>query len=175
MLPIGLCWQLMPPETDWQARLNTVDWSRFHTIYGDATVIPEQLERLGSADEEMALSAAADLSAELCHQHVQIASAALPAFPFIMEMLPSVSHKVTVEILDMLVGFAITTDPVRMRQFASAVGKRRMPPPGWVQELRRALQAALPRIAEYATHENPSISEFARMFVEEMSKDVSPA
>jgi hypothetical protein len=165
----------MPPKTDWQARLNAVDWSRFHTIYGEAAMVPKQLECLGSADEEIALSAAADLAAELCHQHVQIASAALPAFPVIMEMLPSVSDKVRVEILDMLTGFAITTDPDRMRQFASAVGKRRMPPPAWVQELRRALQTAVPRIAEYATHENPSISEFAGMFVEKMGKDASPA
>jgi hypothetical protein len=58
-----------------------------------------------------------------------------------------------------------------MRQFASAVGKRRMPRPGWVEELRSALRMALPRIAAYATHENSTIAELARMFVDEMSKD----
>jgi hypothetical protein len=161
----------MPPETDWQARLHAVDWSRFHTIYGVAIKVPEQIERLHSPDENIALSGAADLRAGLCHQHVQIASAALPAFPFIMEMLPSSSQKVTIEILEILAGFAITTDPVRMRQFASAVGKRRLPQPGWVEELRRALKTASPRIAAYATHENPTIAELARMFVDEMGKD----
>jgi hypothetical protein len=163
----------MPPETDWQVRLNTVDWSQFHTIYGLATKIPEQIERLHSPDENIALSGAGDLRAGLCHQHVQIASAALPAFPFIMEMLPSASEKVTAEILEILVGFAITTDPVRMDQFASAVGKRRMPRPGWVQELREALRMDLPRIAVYATHENPAISELAKMFADEIGKDLS--
>jgi hypothetical protein len=160
----------MPPETDWRARLHAVDWPRFHTIYGAATKVPEQIERLRSPDPEIALSAAGDLSAGLCHQHVQIASAALPAFPFIMEALDSSNERVAVEILEMLAAFAITTDPVRMRQFASAVGKRRMPQPGWVEELRKALQMALPRISVYATHENPAIAECANMFAGEMGK-----
>lgn len=155
--------------------MHKVEWSQFHTIYGAADQVPGQIEQLYSPDETASLAAAADLARSLCHHHIQIASAALPAFPFIFEMLPSASAKLTAEILDMLVGFAITTDPVRMRQFASAVGKRRMPPPAWVNELRDALQAALPRIAAYATHENPAIAGFARMFVEKMGKDVSAA
>lgn len=163
----------MPPETDWQVRLHAVDWSAFHTIYGTAGKVPEQIERLHSPDENIALSGAADLRAGLCHQHIQIASAALPAFPFIIEMLPAASEKVTIEILELLAGFARTTDPVRMRQFASAVGKRRMPQPEWVADLRRALETALPRIAAYATHENPAISELARMFAGEIGKDTA--
>ena len=154
-------------------RLHAVDWSLFHTIYGVSTKVPEQIERLHSPDENIAISGAADLRAGLCHQHVQIASAALPAFPFIMEVLPASSEKVTAEILEILAGFAITTDRARMDQFASAVGKRRMLRPGWVEELRRALQMALPRVAAYATHENPAIAELARMFVDEVGKDTA--
>jgi len=30
---------------------------------------------------------------------------------------------------------------------------------------------ALPRISAYATHENPTIAELARMFVDEVGKD----
>jgi hypothetical protein len=171
--PHWVCWQQMPPETDWQARLNGVDWSQFHTIYGLATKIPEQIERLHSSDEKIALLAVADLCAGLCHQHVQIASAALPAFPFVLEMLPASSNKVKAEILDMLVAFAITTDPVRMQRFASAVGKRRTTRPGWVEELREALKAELPRIAAFATHEDPTIAEPAKMFADELGKDAS--
>jgi len=154
-------------------RLHAVDWSLFHTIYGVSTKVPEQIERLHSPDENIAISGAADLRAGLCHQHVQIASAALPAFPFIMEVLPASSEKVTAEILEILAGFAITTDRARMDQFASAVGKRRMLRPGWVEELRRELQMALPRVAAYATHENPAIAELARMFVDEVGKDTA--
>jgi hypothetical protein len=165
----------MPPETDWRRRLTAVDWSPFHTIYGVATEVPEQIERLHSPDEKTALEAAGDLKSGLCHQHVQIASAALPAFPFIVEMLPSSSEKVAAAILDILVGFAITTDRARMHQFASAVGKRRLPPPAWVTELRAALQRELPRIAPYVTHENPAISKYAKMFVDEIGKDVGSA
>jgi len=163
------------PETDWRARLNAVDWSRFLTIYGAATTVPEQIERLHSPDEKIAVSATNDLRAGLCRQHVQIASAALPALPFIMEMLPSSNDNVTVGILEMLLGFAITTNHVRMGRFASAVGKTPMPPPGWVEDLRGALRMALPRIAVYVTHENPNISEFAQLFVDEIGKDTSPA
>ena len=163
----------MPPETDWQVRLHAVDWSAFHTIYGTAGNVPEQIERLHSPDENIALSGAGDLRAGLCHQHIQIASAALPAFPFIMDMLPDASEKVTIEILELLAGFARTTDPVRMHQFASAVGKRRMPQPEWVADLRRALEAALPRIAAYAAHENPAIAELARIFAGEIGKDTA--
>jgi hypothetical protein len=130
----------MPSDPDWRARLNAVDWSQFHTIYGGADTVPAQIERMHSPDETKALSAAGDLVAGLCHRHVQIASAALPAFPFIIEMLTCASEKLAVAILEMLAGFAITTDPVRMRKFASAVGKRRMPPPAWVDELRKELQ-----------------------------------
>jgi len=155
--------------------LHAVAWPTFHTIYGAADKVPEQIERLNSPDEKIALAAAGDLRAGLCHQQVQIASAALPAFPFIMEMLPSSRESVTVEILEILVGFAITTDPVRMQKFASAVGKRRMPSPGWVAELRRALQMELPRIAVFVTHENPTVAEFAKMFVDEMGKDTGSA
>ncbi len=165
----------MPPEADWQTRLAAVDWPRFRTLYGAADEVPELIAGLHSPDEAMALRAAGDLSAGLCHRHAQIASAALPAFPFIVERLPSAGEKVTAEILNMLVGFAISTDPVRMRQFASAVGKRRVAPPGWVQELRDALRTALPQVARYATHQNPAIAESAKMFVDEMGKDTVPA
>lgn len=161
----------MLPDADWRARLHVVDWSQFHTIYGAADTVAAQIERMHSPDEALALSAAADLAAGLCRQHVQIASAALPAFPFIVEMLPSASDQLAAEILGMLVGFAITTDPVRMRKFASAVGKRRVPPPAWVDELRKALQSALPRIREYTTHRSAAISQFAATFVEAVTKD----
>jgi hypothetical protein len=165
----------MPSDADWQIRLNAVDWSHFHTIYGLATKVPEQIERLHSPDETIALSAVADLWAGLCHKNVQMASAALPALPFILEVLPSRNDKVTAEILDMLVAFAVTTDPVRMQRFASAVGKRRTPLPGWVEELRGALKTALPRIAVFAAHEDPTIAELAKMFADELGKDASSA
>ena len=155
--------------------MNAVDWSRFLTIYGVATTVPEQIERLHSPDETIAVSATDDLRAGLCRQHVQIASAALPALPFIMEMLPCSNENVTVGILEILVGFAITTNRVRMGRFASAVGKAPLPPPGWVEELRRSLRIALPRIAVFVTHENSTISEFAQMFVDEIGKDNTPA
>ena len=170
-----LCWQRMPRESDWQARLNAIDWPRFHTIYGAATKTPETIASLHSPDDETAVSAARELHAELCHKQVQIASAALPAFPFLVEVLPSASQRVKIEILDTLVDFAITSDRNRMARFASALGKRRTGSPGWVDELRSELARALPQIAAYVTDEDPSISECAKMFADEMRKGTPPA
>ena len=108
------------------------DWSRFQTAYGAATNVPEQIERMNSRDKKVALSGIRELWAGLCHQEVQIASAALPALPFIIERLPAPSDKVTAEVLDILAGFAVTTDPVRAEQYQQALGHKPLPQPNEV-------------------------------------------
>ncbi len=159
----------MPSQSDLTTRLAQIDWSRFFTVYGAAINVPEQIERLNSTDEKTALSGIRDLWAGLCHQEVQVSSAALPALPFILECLPASSEKVTAEILDILVGFAITTDPVRAEQYDRALGRVPEPQFLWVLELRAKLRKQLPRIAAFTTHKNPDIAEFANRFVREFN------
>lgn len=159
----------MPSQSDLKTRLAQIDWSRFFTVYGAAINVPEQIERLNSIDEKVALSGTYDLQAGLCHQEVQIASAALPALPFILECLPGASEKVTAEVLFLLVGFVVTTDPVRAEQYDRAMGRAPEPQFLWEVEVRAELRKQLPRIEAFATHKNPDIAEFANRFVREFN------
>jgi hypothetical protein len=156
---------------DWNRRLAQVDWSQFHTAYGVATDVPGQLRRLRSADQKEALAASHDLWSGLCHQHVQIGSAALPALPFLLEVFETAGDQLKVEILDILLGLAITSSPVRIDEFAKAIGAighadaARLP---WVADVRSTLVRELPVIVPLRTHANPDIAEFSRRIVEEL-------
>jgi hypothetical protein len=150
-------------------RLNAIDWSSFQTAYGAATNVPQQIERMNSPDEKVALSGIRELWAGLCHQEVQIASAALPALPFIMERLPAPSDKVTAEVLDILAGFAVTTDPLRAEQYQQALGRKSLPQPSWIVDVRSRLRAELDRIAAFTTHQNAEVAECAKRIIEELS------
>lgn len=85
--------------------MDDVDWERWDTVYGDARDVPRLLRELFSADEVIALDAAGDLWAALAHQRVWVASAALPALPFILLALPRAGDRLEVELLDILWGF----------------------------------------------------------------------
>ena len=87
-------------------RIAAVDWTAFHTAYGRADDVPNQLLRLASSDKATALKASHDLWCGLCHQHVQIGTAALPAFPFILEVMEAADDALVYEILDIILGFA---------------------------------------------------------------------
>ena len=97
-------------EEDWDQRVAKIDWSQYHTAYGVATDVPGQLRRLRSKDEMEAMGASHDLWCGLCHQHVQIGSAALPALPFLLEVFATASDKLRVEIMDILLGLSITSN-----------------------------------------------------------------
>ena len=92
--------QLFP--SDWDQRIAEIDWSQYRTAYGDAGAVRSQLRRLRSVNEEGALSAAHDLWCGLCHQHVQIGSAALPALPFLVEAFDLANNQLKVELMDTL-------------------------------------------------------------------------
>jgi len=159
----------MASPVELRARLSAIDWSLFETAYGAATNVPQQIERLNSSDEKVALSGVRDLWSGLCHQEVQIASAALPALPFILEVLPASSDKVTAEVLDLLAGFAITTDPIGAEEYDRALGQVPSARPPWIAVLRARLQNELPLIEGFAMHQNPDIAECANRIIEELS------
>lgn len=66
-------------KDNWADPLEGLDWAQYTTAYGEAGSVKSQLLRLRSLNEEEALSATHDLWCGLCHQHVQIGSASLPA------------------------------------------------------------------------------------------------
>lgn len=88
-------------------RLNAIAWGDYHTAYGPAVGVPEQLRRLAGPDRKAALDATHELWCGLCHQHVQVGSAAVPALSFLLEVLDTADRDMTVELLDILLGFAI--------------------------------------------------------------------
>ncbi|MDQ5936624.1 MAG: hypothetical protein QG574_3960 [Cyanobacteriota bacterium erpe_2018_sw_21hr_WHONDRS-SW48-000092_B_bin.40] len=97
---------------NFEGRLKRVDWSKYETAYGAASgtndwgSVGEQLLNLASQDDEKAMKAAHHLWCGLCHQHAFISSAALPALPFILEVLDNANETIALEILDILLGFA---------------------------------------------------------------------
>jgi len=88
-------------------RVNSIDWPKFKTAYGNASFIPQQLNVLESGSQQEQLKAAHELWCGLCHQHSFISSAAEPALPILLSLINDVPEKVQVEIMDILLGFSV--------------------------------------------------------------------
>lgn len=135
--------------SDWDSRVRAVRWSDWETASGRADAVEEQLIALRS-ELPKALAATHELWAGLCHQHAYLSSAALPALPFLLEVLDQAPETLTIELLDILVGFAELTAP------GVASG-----PPSWAVELRVHLEAAHRTFDALALHPNSEISDLA--------------
>jgi len=159
----------MTSPHDWTKRLNGIDWPQYQTAYGEATPVKSQLQRLRSDDEEEQMSASHDLWCGLCHQHVQIGSAALPALPFLIEFFESANDRLKVELLDIFLGLAITSNPNRIEQFAAALGNAPVRL-HWIEEVRLGLIGILPLIIPLKKHTNQDIAMFATSIVDELAE-----
>jgi hypothetical protein len=150
-------------------RLNDIPWGDFDTAYGPAAKVPDQLRRLAGRDRKASLEATHDLWCGLCHQHVQIGSAALPALPFLLEVLDTADRDLTVELLDILLGFAIGVNRQRAVDFQRSLGRTEVTSEEeWVAVLRAALTAELPRFRRLAASPNQDIADFAGRIVAEL-------
>lgn len=130
-----------------------IDWSQYRTAYGPASDVPEQLRRLEGQDEELALQATHDLWCSLCHQHAYVSSAAVPALPHLLRVLDHATDRLAVEILDILVGFAVCdTDG-----YSS---------PEWIAQLHEALRAERARFSVLSASSNEEIASFASRILE---------
>jgi hypothetical protein len=106
----------------------------------------------------------------LCHQHVQVGSAALPALPFLLEVLDSADRRLAVELLDILLGFALGTNRRRAIAFQRSLGREAIPPEEtWVRDLRAALLAELPRFRQLAAADDEEVAGFAERIVAELA------
>jgi len=106
----------------------------------------------------VALAASHELWARLCHQHVYVAPAAVPALPFLLEVLEHAAEDLAVELLDILLGFALCTNVWRCDD-----------PPAWATELRDELQQALPRIERFVGHPAKNADYFARRIIDDLA------
>jgi hypothetical protein len=141
-------------------RLNCIDWAAHRTAYGIALDVPKHLSGLASPDHAKAMTASHDLWCGLVHQKVQLHTAALPALPFILEVLDRADEALTVEIMDILDGMAIGTKPDFWK-----MGNV----PTWALQLRQALQVELPRFLKMKASPNEDVRYFASSIVEALS------
>ena len=125
-----------------EQRLNSIAWGDYHTAYGPAVNVPDQLRRLAGPDRKAALDATHGLWCGLCHQHVQVGSAALPALPFLLGALEEAHRDMTVELLDILLGFTIGVNRQRAVDFQRSLGREAPPEEQWVVDLRAGLRGA---------------------------------
>ncbi len=144
---------------DFAERIDAIDWSTFATAYGPATDVGAQLKRLASGHHATAMTATHDLWCGLCHQHAYISSAALPAFPFLLEFLDTADAEFTTEILDIFVGFAT----------CSTLEDGSPSPLEWQRQLREHLVGELPRFIALTNHNDEEVSGFAEMLVENLT------
>ena len=143
-------------------RLNAIPWAEFSTAYGSALKVPDQLRRLASREEQTSLAASHELWCGLCHQHAYVSSAALPALPFILDVLNRAGDKLTIEILDIIFGFACCTKP-----------SGEPIQPKWIDELRSRVVAERPRFKALATHQNHELADFAQRILSELAESAN--
>lgn len=132
---------------EFEKELTEVNWSEYNTAYGSAETVETQLILLRSENSKIAMKAAHSLWCGLCHQHAYISSAALPAFPFLIDTYQQSEEKLKVELLDIFLGFAICL-------------KRSKEPTAWEEELLSELEARSHLFLESASSENEEISSF---------------
>ena len=147
---------------DYAKRVKAIDWTAYETAFGRADGTPDQLMRLASSDHETAMAATHKLWAGLCHQHAYISSAALPACPFLFEVLDSANEALATEILDILAGFA----------YCSTEGLKGPSPSEWERQLRGNLIEQLPRFVALTQHQDEEIADLAERIVGNLTESV---
>lgn len=157
-------------EPSIEERLKSISWADYHTAYGPAVDTPNQLLRLAGADRKAALDATHELWCGLCHQHVQVGTAAGPALPILLDVLNTADRELTVELLDILLGFAIGSNRQRTIEFQRSSGQVDIEPEAqWLADLRHALLAEMPRFEQLASAMDEEIAGFAKLIIEELN------
>ena len=146
-------------------QLSAVSWSDFDTAYGPATDLPGQLRRLAGPDLPDALAARHELWCSLCHQHVFVSTAAVPALPFILGALDVAGPQLTIEILDILLGFARCTKDAALKATEESY-----PVPEWLTVLSARMAAERGRFEVLTRHPNPEARQFAQDILNELDQ-----
>lgn len=144
---------------EFESRLRAIPWGSYVTADGAASDVPRWLWDLRYGESATAEEAAWRLADALCHQKGQLASAAEPALPFLIETLSSAPTKLQVEIFDVLHGFALCSDP-----------RRGYPPDGYHRRVRDQLHSFLPAILPFATNPSADIQAFVQGIADELHR-----
>lgn len=155
-------------------RLHEIDWPSYQHAYGNADNIPEHLTNLFSNDQERVYVAIEELDSSLCHQHVGVSSALLPAFPFLIEALHELSVVKNLGLLlELFWGITLVTSPpdrfysirVLDLSWTSIPNKPSMPNESYVQEIRQQLLLNRKVFTSFLNHLDSYIFELASMIV----------
>lgn len=156
-------------HAEFEQHLGDIRWADFDTAYGPAVDVPGQLRLLAGSDRQAALDATHELWCGLCHQHVQVGSAALPALPFLLKVLDQADQEIAIELLDILLGFALGVNRQRFEDFQRSIGREPPPEELWRTELRAALLAETPRFQTLAASPDENVAGFAITTLEELA------
>lgn len=151
-----------------EQRLDSVAWCDFGTAYGSAVNVPVQLRNLAGTDRKAAMNATHKLWCELCHQDVQVGSAALPALPFLLEVLDRADRDIKIELLDILLGITLGVNQQRVNDLHQSLDRNALPEERWLTDLRDALLAELPRFRHLATSLDNDVAYFAERILAEL-------
>ncbi len=132
--------------------MRETDWTGYKTAYGPADEVPDLLEALRSENDEEALHAADKLSGGLCHKGLIVSSSALPALPYILDVLEESCVSVQEELLTLLMGMTDCAEP------DSAVV--------WERKLAETLRESSAPIETLLQSSNPAIREEAEELME---------
>jgi hypothetical protein len=144
---------MQQPQTSIEYRVHQIEWANYQTANGDAQGIPLQICALASDNDEIALKAAHQLWSGLCHQHAYLSSAALPSYPFLLEILDKANSKLSVEILDIFRGFSSCSIPNFPKQSKDELE--------WRNEIRRQLIRDAEIFERLIDNDDECISGFA--------------
>lgn len=143
----------------WSERIDRVDWASFRQEFQCGTVLrPEWIVSGARARDRLlelrsgvhqASEAARALHSDLCYSAIRVHSAAVPALPFLIEVLDEEPPLVlTEDILDIILGLSLATNCVAV--------------PDWVSGLRAQLQQLEPKLRVLASHPEGQVPSLAR-------------
>jgi hypothetical protein len=142
--------------------IDQIDWKQYGTAYGPAdNAIPLYLKNLFSSDISFAADATHQLWGALCHQHVYIFDAALPAYEFLKKGLIELNDDLKTGILDIFKGFAYCTS-------TSYSTKELL---DWERQLRDKLLRDRPIFNQLTNHLDADIVEFANEICVYLNED----
>ncbi len=129
--------------------IDSINWVDFDTVYGNASpMIPQYLKDLFSSDWHLAMKASHELWSSLCHQHVYVSSAALPAYDIFRFGLLHLHDAIKIELLDIFLGFTVCTKIDDEESFKRKIYEK--------------LLQDLPLFQQLANHSHEDISYFAQ-------------
>lgn len=139
----------------WVDELRGVRWDSYETCFGTPAELPRHLRALLDDDPEIARTANNALWSALCFGDEPVASAALPALPFLLQALDLDDRARTIEVLDILLALARGT---------SEDG------PLWARRVREALREQRPLLTSATAHPYAEVQHFAELVLAELDR-----